>query len=168
MPAGSFELPVSPISGADTCPSSARTQLSISQHNIILALVHSMDDLLGVQFDSSTPSSQSKPAGYGGRTAFDYLAASSQPQSRATSPLVQSAAASRQSSSQSQPRPAVASTGGDAFGDLFGPAAGTTKPGPSLSMAEKLAQDSAQRLGGQGWGALDPKRTGMGSSEGRM
>lgn len=109
-----------------------------------------MDDLLDLDFASAgkaqpqQPAKQNPQARYGGgRTAFDYLAASGQPSAPpARTPTPQQARA---------PTPKAQASGGDAFSSLFGTSTSSAGTGTDgLSMAERLHKESAARIGGYG------------------
>ncbi|BGP00897.1 putative ER organization and biogenesis-related protein [Rhodotorula toruloides ATCC 204091] len=109
-----------------------------------------MDDLLDLDFASAgksqpqQPAKQNPQARYGGgRSAFDYLAASGQSSAPlARVPTPQQARA---------PTPKAQAGGGDAFAGLFGTSSNSTGAGANgLSMAERLQKESAARIGGYG------------------
>ncbi|BGP29407.1 auxilin-like clathrin-binding protein required for normal clathrin function [Rhodotorula toruloides] len=109
-----------------------------------------MDDLLDLDFASAgksqpqQPAKQNPQARYGGgRSAFDYLAASGQSSAPlARVPTPQQARA---------PTPKAQAGGGDAFAGLFGTSSNSTGAGSNgLSMAERLHKESAAKIGGYG------------------
>ncbi|KAI5481058.1 hypothetical protein MNV49_006244 [Pseudohyphozyma bogoriensis] len=134
-----------------------------------------MDDLLDLDFSKPSPATnggakaggRSPGANYGGRSTFDYLSSaslSSQPSSSAPS-RTPSPFTARPLTPSSQPasnapatvaKPKLSPGGEDAFASLFGasPSSSATgnATGSGLSMAERLARDSANKLGA-GWGA---------------
>lgn len=124
---------------------------------------HAMDDLLDLDFASANkpihPTKPSPQAHYGpGRTAFDYLA--SQPPRQATAPPVRATTPLNPAKPQPKPAAASASTGGDAFAELFGSsssAASSTPPLNGSTMAERLQRESAAKLAGYGG---PPSRSG--------
>jgi len=153
-----------------------------------------MEDLLGMDFtaqpNSSNSTSTKTQANYG-RTTFDYLAASGSTSTqhtttRSASPLALSispnSARPTSPSVQSKPSPSSASSGADAFAGLFGAPSGAgagagagARAGAAVSMAERLAKESAAKIGGLGginpgspsWAALNPSRPGSAASAGR-
>lgn len=109
-----------------------------------------MDDLLDLDFASAGKSQPQQPANQnpqarygGGRSAFDYLAASGQSSAPpARTPTPQQARA---------PTPQAQAGGGDAFAGLFGTSSNSTGAGTNgLSMAERLHKESAAKIGGYG------------------
>ncbi|GAA5871836.1 hypothetical protein JCM8547_003284 [Rhodosporidiobolus lusitaniae] len=115
-----------------------------------------MDDLLDLDFASSNSIKPTKPnpqAGYGGRSAFDYLAGSSASARAPTPamPLQPTRTPTPSQQAKQQPKPA----GGDAFAGLFGtsPASAPQQQDKGLSMAERLQTTSSASFGAYGRGA---------------
>lgn len=149
-----------------------------------------MNDLLDLDLSapastSSTQPKQGAQAAYGtGRSTFDYLSSmrtttpsplpsrSASPYSPAAAPPVSSNATNgRLAPAASAGRPAApakagSGAGNDAFSSLFGASpssSSTSANGGGLSMAERLAKESAAKVGGLGagsWSTLSPSSTG--------
>lgn len=166
-------------------------QLARTAHQSCDRAAGIMNDLLDLDLSAPAPAStaQSKPGGaqaaYGaGRSTFDYL---SSMRTTTTSPLP-----SRSASPYSAPPPSLGTSsnatngrlapaaagrpaapakagsgaGDDAFSSLFGGSPSSSQAaasGGGLSMAERLAKDSAAKVGGLGagsWSGLSPNNTG--------
>ncbi|GAA5822353.1 hypothetical protein JCM3770_000531 [Rhodotorula araucariae] len=126
-----------------------------------------MDDLVDLDFAAAAPPVQPKPtpqARYGpGRSAFDYLAASSASAAQ-TAP-----ARTPTPQAQRVPSPKAQQQGADAFSSLFGTSTATTSSqnAPALSMAERLQHSSAAKIGGLGaMPSLAPSPTAAAGSAG--
>ncbi|BGP19012.1 hypothetical protein JCM10213_009279 [Rhodosporidiobolus nylandii] len=127
-----------------------------------------MDDLLDLDFASSNKPQpkQTAQSAYTGRTAFDYLAASSQPSYRAPSPALQpTRTPTPQTARPASVQPKAG--GGDAFAELFGTSTASKSDGgqQGLSMAERLHKESAAKIGG--YGGMDASNGGPYASTGQ-
>ncbi|GAA5829086.1 hypothetical protein JCM11251_004120 [Rhodosporidiobolus azoricus] len=115
-----------------------------------------MDDLLDLDFatrPSNPPAKASAQSAYANRTAFDYLA--QQSAHRTPSPSFGTALQPSRTPTPRSQTPAVTASktsGGDAFGDLFGtsPEVGRQNGDKGLSMAERLQRENAAKIGGYG------------------
>lgn len=156
-----------------------------------------MDDLLGMDF-TTAPSQQTsgppKPPPNYGRTTFDYLAASGSTSTQQPKPQPHYTSSSSPLAKTISPNPSrpispaainPPNRTADAFAALFGApscapagagagAGAGAKAGATLSMAERLAQESAAKIGGLGsmgpssasWAGLNPSRPASAASGG--
>lgn len=172
-------------------PARSRSATELARERSAARSAAAMNDLLDL--DLSTPAASSSAqagkgpqAGYGaGKSAFDYLSqmrttTPSPVPSRSASPYSSTAATSSSTATSNgrlapsaptgrpaPPAKATSGAGDDAFSSLFGasPSSSSTTAG-GLSMAERLARESAAKIGGVGaaaggtWSTLSPTSTG--------